>query len=72
MTDLILVAYDRTDTQGVADSVVTCLRRDRGYEAGLPDPHVQWRSGTWRTTKLVDGPITHKGDVCARVALEVS
>lgn len=38
MTDLIVAAYDRTDTQGVADSVVKYLRRDHGYEVLVVGP----------------------------------
>lgn len=34
----VLVAYDRTDTQGVADSVVKYLRRDHGYEVMIVGP----------------------------------
>lgn len=36
--DLVLVAYDQTATQGVADSVVKYLRRDHGYEVLLVGP----------------------------------
>jgi len=36
--DLVLVAYDQTDTQGVADSVVKYLRRDHGYEVLVVGP----------------------------------
>lgn len=35
---LVLVAHDRTDTQGVADSVVKYLRRDHGYEVVVVGP----------------------------------
>lgn len=36
--DLVIVAYDQTDTQGVADSVVKYLRRDHGYEVVVVGP----------------------------------
>lgn len=36
--DLVLVAYDQTNTQGVADSVVKYLRRDHAYEVLVCGP----------------------------------
>ncbi|HZV00117.1 MAG TPA: glycosyltransferase, partial [Planctomycetota bacterium] len=35
---LVVVAFDRTDTQGVADSVVKYLRRDHGYQVVVVGP----------------------------------
>jgi hypothetical protein len=35
---LVVAAYDHTDTQGVADSVVKYLRRDHGYEVLVVGP----------------------------------
>ena len=35
---LVVVAFDRTDTQGVADSVVKYLRRVRGYKVLVVGP----------------------------------
>lgn len=36
--DLLVVGYDQTNTQGVADSVVKYLRRDHGYEVVVVGP----------------------------------
>lgn len=35
---LVIAAYDRTDTQGVADSVVKYLRREHGYQVLVVGP----------------------------------